>query len=169
MIFPYEQDLVYSALLGNGRLNATLAGGRFSRLFHPIDVPHDVRVRFGIYDKSGDLEWVEEEPIKMKDGIFHSGPVDFFIDSSEPVLAIRVKSETPVAMHWAMRIGCTNTENSAQFTSGLLAFFRRTSWFGLKAPLSQHSCGHSLSSQLESGKLDGSDVAMKDCEVAAIL
>ncbi|MFH1470612.1 MAG: hypothetical protein ABIF01_02590, partial [Candidatus Micrarchaeota archaeon] len=169
MIFPYEQDLAYSALLGNGRFNATLVGARFSRFFHPIDVPHDVRLRFGIYEKTGDLEWLEPGPIKMNDGVFYSGPVDFFIDSSEPVLAIRVKSETPVAVHWAMRIGCTNTENSAQFTNGMLAFFRRANWFGMKAPMSQHSCGHELSGHLENGKLDGSDVAMKDCEVAAIL
>ncbi len=169
IVFGYEQDLVYSALLGNGRMNATLAGNRFSRLFYPIDLAHDFRLKIGIYGKDGELEWLEHDSLKIKDGIFESGPVEFFIDSTEPALALRVRSEQPVALHWAMRVMCSTTENSVQFTGTSLAFFRRNFWFGLKAPLSQHTCGHSLESQLEAGKLDGSEVAMRDCEAAAIL
>ena len=169
MIFGYEQDLLYSAILGNGRLNAALAGNRIARMFYPIDVAHDARLRLGEYDPKGELEWLEMDSLEMHNGVFSSGPVEFFIDSSEPVLALRVRSTGPVALHWAMRILCSVTENSVQFTHGSLMFFRRNHWFGLRAPFSQHACGHSLDSQLEAGKLDNTDVAMRDCEAAAIL
>ncbi|MFH0818035.1 MAG: glycoside hydrolase family 15 protein [Candidatus Micrarchaeota archaeon] len=169
MIFGYEQDLTYSAILGNGKFNAALAGDRFARFFYPIDVAHDARLRLGSYTKDGELEWFDFDTLKLKDGILNSGNVQFFMDSEEPALAIRVNSENPIAIHWAMRILCSTTENSVQFTNGTLAFFRRNNWFALKAPFSQHTCGHMLEGQIEKGKLEGADIAMRDCEAAAIL
>ncbi len=168
VIFGYEQDLAYSALLGNGKFNAALAATRFSRLFYPIDVAHDIRLRLGAYVKD-ELEWLEPDSVSMKDAVFETKGLQFFIDSTEPVLSIRLKSQNPVALHWAMRIQCSTNENSVQFTNGILAFFKRNTWFGLKAPFTQHACGHGLEEQLERGKLDGSEVAMRDCESAAIL
>lgn len=169
MRFDYESDLLYSALIGNGRFNVALTEDRFARFFNPIDVPHDVRLAFGIYDKEGELEWLGLDSFELRNGICSSGPIEFFVDRLEPALAIKVHSSNPVAVHWTMRILCSTTENSVQFTRGSLMFFRRNNWFGMRAPFSQHACGHHLLSQLEAGKLDGADVAMRDCEAAAIL
>ncbi len=167
--FDYDSDLVYSALIGNSSLNVSLVKNRFSRFFYPIDITHDARLRVGVYSEKGELEWVDEEKYRIEKGIGYFGPTEFFVDSQEPVLALKVNSSNKVALHWIMRILCSTVENSVQYTNNSIMFFRRNFWFGMRAPFEQHACGHFLGEGLEKGELSGSDFAMRDCEAAAVL
>ncbi|MCX6778260.1 MAG: glycoside hydrolase family 15 protein [Candidatus Micrarchaeota archaeon] len=168
-LFDYDSGLLYGAMLGNGRLNAAFdASLELRRLFSPVDEAHDAIVKFGEYGEEG-LRWLSNGNAGVRNFVLGSERIEMFVDELEPVLAIKVKANSEVAMLAAMRLMCTNAENGVRFSDGALAFFRRENCLVLGAPFKRWSCSPDPVRELEERRLGEEQEGMRDWGAAAIL
>ncbi|MEM3399317.1 MAG: glycoside hydrolase family 15 protein [Candidatus Micrarchaeia archaeon] len=178
MDFNYEKSLLYSVLLGNGKLNVALGNTlEVRRFFYPIDEVHDVILKLGLYEKqlnspAKKLRWIEleEKDASLNGFILSTGYFNMFVDAYEPIFALKINHGGESALLWKMRIGTTSIGSGVEYTDGIFLFYKRNYCFGMKGDFLDYACGYgNLVEELESGCLDRNRFAMKDCGAAAIL